>query len=384
PVWHGGLFRKGGAAAEGGQRHGVARCRRRSVLRHRRIPRPGAGELEERHPQCGFGTMLCINSAAPPLRPAGSASCLPHDYLCIHLHRHLSGWNGRGHVSVLYDRNGACHSFPGPRSRRPYRCHRRPGCRVYHPSAPCRAARHRADAADSAVLCQFCHERRCKYRDSIRGRALCGATDRARRGDSGTRIRALGVTAVEHLAAAQRLKQRATSLIADRYAEASILFADMVGFTSRASDTAPDELVKFLNGVFTRLDALVDLHGVEKIKTTGDAYMVVSGVPEPRRDHAEALADLALDMRNALAGLVDPKGRVVPVRIGIASGPVVAGVVGTRKFFYDVWGDAVNTALRMESTGEAGKVQLAPETKELLKDRFDLEERGLIAVPGKG
>jgi len=158
----------------------------------------------------------------------------------------------------------------------------------------------------------------------------------------------------------------------------------MVGFTSRASDTAPDELVKFLNGVFTRLDALVDLHGVEKIKTTGDAYMVVSGVPEPRRDHAEALADLALDMRNALAGLVDPKGRVVPVRIGIASGPVVAGVVGTRKFFYDVWGDAVNTALRMESTGEAGKVQLAPETKELLKDRFDLEERGLIAVPGKG
>src|SRR5262249_5681691 len=268
----------------------------------------------------GFGTMLCINSAAPPLRPAGSASCLPHDYLCIHLHRHLSGWNGRGHVSVLYDRNGACHSFPGPRSRRPYRCHRRPGCRVYHPSAPCRAARHRADAADSAVLCQFCHERRCKYRDSIRGRALCGATDRARRGDSGTRIRALGVTAVEHPAAAQRLKQRATSLIADRYAEASILFADMVGFTSRASDTAPDELVKFLNGVFTRLDALVDLHGVEKIKTTGDAYMVVTVYPNrggimPRRSQISRLT-CAMPWRDSSIP------RAALCRCGSASPPV--------------------------------------------------------------
>jgi adenylate cyclase len=172
--------------------------------------------------------------------------------------------------------------------------------------------------------------------------------------------------------------------IAEAYPEASILFADMAGFTARAADTAPAELVRFLNGVFTRIDALVEKHGLEKIKTTGDAYMVVSGVPEPRRDHAEALADLALDMRDALAGLVDPKGRAVPVRIGLASGPVVAGVVGTRKFFYDVWGDAVNTAARMEQTGEAGKIQVAPETQARLTGNFVLEERGPIDVRGKG
>ena len=183
---------------------------------------------------------------------------------------------------------------------------------------------------------------------------------------------------------AERLKDRAHSEIADAYPEASILFADMGGFTARASDTAPEDLVRFLNGVYTKLDSLVERHGLEKIKTTGDAYMVVSGVPEALPDHAGALADLALDIRDALVGLVDPKGRAVPVRIGIASGPVVAGVVGTRKFFYDVWGDAVNTASRMESTGEAGQIQVAPKTRELLADRFELEERGVIEVRGKG
>jgi adenylate cyclase len=183
---------------------------------------------------------------------------------------------------------------------------------------------------------------------------------------------------------AARLKDRAGPEIADAYTEASILFADMAGFTARASDTAPEELVHFLNGVYTKIDSLVERHGLEKIKTTGDAYMVVSGVPEALPDHAGALADLALDMRDALRGLVDPKGRAVPVRIGIASGPVVAGVVGTRKFFYDVWGDAVNTASRMESTGEPGKIQVAPATHELLADRFELVERGVIDVRGKG
>jgi adenylate cyclase len=183
---------------------------------------------------------------------------------------------------------------------------------------------------------------------------------------------------------AERLKDRAGSEIADAYPEASILFADMAGFTARASDTAPEELVHFLNGVYTKIDGLVERHGLEKIKTTGDAYMVVSGVPEAQPDHAGALADLAIDVRDAVVGLVDPKGRAVPVRIGIASGPVVAGVVGTRKFFYDVWGDAVNTASRMESTGEAGKIQVAPTTRELLADRFEFEERGVIEVRGKG
>lgn len=183
---------------------------------------------------------------------------------------------------------------------------------------------------------------------------------------------------------AESLKESAGSEIADAYPDASILFADMAGFTERASDTEPGELVRFLNNVFTQLDGLVERHGLEKIKTTGDAYMVVSGVPEPRPDHAEALADLALAMRAALSELVDPKGRAVPIRFGMASGAVVAGVVGSRKFFYDVWGDAVNTASRMESTGEAGKIQVAPETHARLQDQFELEERGLIDVRGKG
>jgi adenylate cyclase len=181
---------------------------------------------------------------------------------------------------------------------------------------------------------------------------------------------------------AARLK--ANDRIADRYGAASVLFADMAGFTARASDTEPDQLVGFLDDVFGRIDALVERHGLEKIKTTGDAYMVVAGVPEPRPDHAGALAALALDMRDALADLVDPKGRPVPIRIGIASGPGVAGVVGRAKFFYDVWGDAVNTAARMEQTAEPGTIQVAPEMRELLTERFELQERGLVDVRGKG
>ena len=166
------------------------------------------------------------------------------------------------------------------------------------------------------------------------------------------------------------------TLIADRYDEASILFADMAGFTASASDTAPDDLVQFLNRVFCDFDRLVERHGLEKIKTTGDSYMVVSGVPVLRPDHAAALARLALEMREAAADLRDPHGRSVPIRIGISSGPVVAGVVGTRKFFYDVWGDAVNVAARMETTGVAGKIQVSQETYERLKDEFVLEARG--------
>lgn len=185
-------------------------------------------------------------------------------------------------------------------------------------------------------------------------------------------------------AIAARLKNERNAVIADRHDAASILFADMEGFTSQANDTPPDELVRFLNRVFSDFDRLVERHGLEKIKTTGDAYMVVSGVPVARTDHAEALAVLAIEMREAAMEWRDPRGRNVPVRIGISSGPVVAGVVGTRKFFYDVWGDAVNVAARMETTGAAGKIQVSPETFEHLREGFELQSRGEMEIKGKG
>ncbi len=185
-------------------------------------------------------------------------------------------------------------------------------------------------------------------------------------------------------AIAARLKQSKESVIADSHAEASILFADMAGFTARAADTLPVKLVLFLNDLFTAFDQLVERYGLEKIKTTGDAYMVVSGVPAPRADHAEALARLALDMRAAVTAIAASSGRALSIRIGISSGPVVAGVVGTKKFFYDVWGDTVNVASRMESTGEPGWIQVSEATYALIQDKFDLESRGEIEIKGKG
>lgn len=185
-------------------------------------------------------------------------------------------------------------------------------------------------------------------------------------------------------AVANRLKSRADQIIADKHEEASILFADMAGFTAWASATAPVDLVRFLNEVFTAFDRLVERHGLEKIKTTGDNYMVVSGVPVPRSDHAAALVQLALEMVDAARHIHGPHGRDVSIRIGIASGPVVAGVVGMKKFFYDVWGDAVNVASRMESTGVPGRIQVSPETFERVKDQFEFESRGPIDVKGKG
>ena len=183
---------------------------------------------------------------------------------------------------------------------------------------------------------------------------------------------------------AARLKDPAHGVIADRYADASILFADIAGFTERASHMPPADLVRFLDRLYTTFDRLVDKHGLEKIKTTGDSYMVVSGVPQPRADHVEALAALALDISRAVGDLRDPTGRPVPLRIGMASGPVVAGVVGARRFFYDVWGDAVNVASRMESTDPEGRIQVPQDVYERLRDRFELEERGDVEIKGKG
>jgi adenylate cyclase len=183
---------------------------------------------------------------------------------------------------------------------------------------------------------------------------------------------------------AERLKDPSRNIIADKYDDASILFADIAGYTKRASDTTPTDLVRFLDRLYTDLDLLVDQHGLEKVKTSGDSYMVVSGVPEPRPDHIEALAGLALDMADAVADLKDPNGRAVPLRIGLAAGPVVAGVVGARKFFYDVWGDAVNVASRMETTDVEGRIQVPHDVYERLNHAFVFEERGEVDVKGKG
>ena len=183
---------------------------------------------------------------------------------------------------------------------------------------------------------------------------------------------------------AERLKEPERNVIADKHDEASVLFADIAGFTERASSSAPADLVRFLNHVYSAFDALVDKHGLEKIKVSGDSYMVVSGVPQPRPDHVQALADFALDMADVAAGLKDPHGHPVPLRVGLATGPVVAGVVGSRRFFYDVWGDAVNVASRMESTDSVGRIQVPEAVYERLKDEFVLRERGRIEVKGKG
>ena len=142
--------------------------------------------------------------------------------------------------------------------------------------------------------------------------------------------------------------------------------------------------MRFLNSVFREFDLIVARHGLEKIKTLGDGYMVVSGVPVARPDHAEALARAAIELRDAARDLRDGAGKPVSFRIGLATGPVVAGVIGTSKFFYDVWGDAVNLAARMEATGEPGRIHVAPETARALAGKFVLEARGPVEVKGKG
>jgi adenylate cyclase len=172
--------------------------------------------------------------------------------------------------------------------------------------------------------------------------------------------------------------------IADHYDEASVLFADMVGFTPLSAQLPPVEIVELLNEAFSFFDSLVDKYNVEKIRTIGDSYMVASGVPRQRSDHAQALALMALEMRDYVAGHEFCNGHRVNFRIGINSGSMIAGVIGRRKFVYDVWGDAVNVASRMESHGLGGAVQITQATYELIKDEFVCEPRGTVNVKGKG
>lgn len=182
---------------------------------------------------------------------------------------------------------------------------------------------------------------------------------------------------------AERL-QRDRQSIADQFDEASVLFADVVNFTPLSSRLPPSEVVGLLDRLFTEFDELADRYEVEKIKTIGDCYMVAAGVPRPRQDHAHALAHMALDMRDRAAAYLRTDGGSLQLRIGINSGPVVAGVIGRRRFIYDLWGDAVNTASRMESHGSPGQIQITRATWELIRDGFVCEPRGTVDVKGKG
>ncbi|WP_341732959.1 adenylate/guanylate cyclase domain-containing protein [Microcoleus sp. EPA2] len=182
---------------------------------------------------------------------------------------------------------------------------------------------------------------------------------------------------------AERLKQD-QSIIAETYTDVTVLFADIVGFTQISSQISPTELVSLLNEIFSTFDQLAEKHGLEKIKTIGDAYMVVGGLPMPRSDHAEAIAQMALDMQQAIAQFSHSHSQNFSIRIGINSGPVVAGVIGIKKFIYDLWGDTVNTASRMESHGLPGRIQVTPATYDILQEKYLLESRGIIEVKGKG
>ena len=181
---------------------------------------------------------------------------------------------------------------------------------------------------------------------------------------------------------ADRLKHD-EGVIADRFPEATVLFADIVNFTPLAAALAPEDLVRLLDDVFTTFDELVEQAGLEKIKTIGDAYMVAGGIPNPRADHCEAVADIALAMLRACdEWQAGTKG--LRLRVGIATGPVVAGVIGRRKFIYDLWGDTVNIASRMESQGLPGSIQVTAQVRDRLRDRYRFEPRATIDVKGKG
>jgi guanylate cyclase len=182
---------------------------------------------------------------------------------------------------------------------------------------------------------------------------------------------------------AARLKKQ-DGVIADSYTGVTVLFADIVGFTPLSERLSAPDVVALLDRVFASWDALAELHGVEKIKTIGDAYMVAGGIPVARDDHADAIAELALGMGPAAARAAAEVGLPLEVRVGIDTGPVVAGVIGRAKFIYDLWGDTVNTASRMESHAPRGTIHVTERTYERLRDRYVLRPRGTIEVKGKG
>jgi PAS domain S-box-containing protein len=182
---------------------------------------------------------------------------------------------------------------------------------------------------------------------------------------------------------AERLK-RGEKTIADSFSEVTVMFADIVNFTPISAQVSPKELVELLNNIFSTFDSLTDRHKLEKIKTIGDAYMVVGGLPKPRVDHLDAIANMALDMQQEIIQFFTPDHQHITLRIGIHTGPVIAGVIGKRKSVYDLWGDTVNIASRMESQGEPGYIQVTQTVYDRLKDNYLFKERGSIIIKGKG
>ena len=183
---------------------------------------------------------------------------------------------------------------------------------------------------------------------------------------------------------ARQLKAKPGETIAQHFEEVTAVFADIVGFTPLTARMSPEQAVELLNEVFSAFDRLTEKHGVEKIKTIGDGYMVVAGAPTPIENHCQVMANLALDMRDWINHLQRDDGIKLQVRFGMNSGSAVGAVVGTSKFTYDLWGDAINVASRMESTGEPGRIQVAEEAWKRLKGSYALEPRGSIDVKGKG
>ena len=183
---------------------------------------------------------------------------------------------------------------------------------------------------------------------------------------------------------AQKLKQEEEDTIAEEFEEVTVMFADIVGFTQFATRTAPKNLVEILNHIFSKFDDLTEHYGLEKIKTIGDAYMVAGGLPLAKKNHAEAIAKMALDMQGAINNFTFQCADALTLRIGIHTGSVVAGVIGKQKFSYDLWGDTVNIASRMESHGVPGQIQVSEVTYERLQEQFLFEKRGSIQVKGKG
>jgi class 3 adenylate cyclase len=184
-------------------------------------------------------------------------------------------------------------------------------------------------------------------------------------------------------AIAERLKN-GEATIAESFPEVTVLFADLCGFTEFSEHVDPQQVVGLLDEIFSTFDHLAKAHGVEKIKTIGDAYMAVSGLPVQRADHAEAMAVMAIGMQEAFRSVMRNRGLALELRIGMHSGPVAAGVIGRQKFTYDLWGDTVNLASRMESHGEPSRIHVSPATRALLGDAFRFADRGEVAIKGRG